>query len=123
MLEKIKDILNNSKKPHNSLKPLKKELENFKNTIYPDIKLTLIEIAYIFINRDEDITCNICNKKKEFINIENGFRDFCSIECESKRNDNMTKLSVNINKVATIRNARGGNVRREYLARCSLGGT
>ena len=104
MLEKIKDILNNSKKPHNSLKPLQKELENFKNTIYPDLKLTLIEIAYIFINRDEDITCNICNKKKEFINIENSFRDFCSIECESKRTDNIKSKYYIVNFLNKIKN-------------------
>ena len=71
MLEKIKDILNNSKKPHNSLKPLQKELENFKNTIYPDLKLTLIEIAYNFINRDEGIICSICNKNKK--KLKSGF--------------------------------------------------
>ena len=30
MFEKIKVILNNSRKPHNSLKPLQKELENIE---------------------------------------------------------------------------------------------
>lgn len=90
MLEKqIKYILENSKKPFNSLKPLKKELEDYQKLLYPNLELPLLEIAFLYINKKEKIFCSVCNKKKEFINIKKGYKDFCSIECESKRTDNL----------------------------------
>jgi rubredoxin len=100
----IIEIFLKSKKPFNSLKPFQKELEEFINILYPKEKFSLLEIAYLYLNQKENIYCSICGKKKEFLNIEKGYNNFCSVECESKRIDNLILKEEFFNFLNSLKN-------------------
>lgn len=93
--KEIQFILNSNKKKSNLLKPFSTELINLYS-IYK-YKFSLVELGYLYINDKKDFLCPICLNKYKFINEKEGYYNFCSIECESKREDYIVTKEVLIN--------------------------
>lgn len=96
MLNSIINFINSKQRILNSTFNKLPEFKTFiiENTQFLNVyNISLLErLWYVINNIKSPILCKTCNKKATFINLKNGYRDFCSAKCAMSNIETRKKI-------------------------------